>query len=53
MIKACEVGMCNGEYVFVYPAMTVPENYEETKPWYRGDADDEKAREAYRYMLYV
>ena len=45
--------MCSGEFLFLYPAMIVPENYEETKPWSRGDDQDEQARHAYRYMIYV
>lgn len=49
MIRACILGMCNGEYVFVYPWLHPPPEQE----WQRGDEYDEIAKEAYKYMIHV
>ena len=53
MIRACELDMCNGEYVFMMPGITVDANFDETQLWYKGDERDEAAKHAFRYLLYV
>lgn len=53
MVTACELGMCTGEYLFIYPAMMVDENFDQSKPWMFGDENDEYAHHAFKYMLYV
>ena len=53
LIRACELNMCNGEYVFLMPALSAAMDFETTRPWYKGDGRDEAARNAYRYFLYV
>lgn len=49
MIRAYHLGMCNGDYVFVYAWLFAPINDE----WRRGDADDVIAKEAYKYVIHV
>lgn len=49
MIRACFLGMCNGEYVFIYPWLHPPPEQE----WKQGDEFDEVAKEAYKYMIHV
>lgn len=49
MLKAKEKGMCDGRYIFVCPVHV--EAHSET--WRRGDAFDDDAQIAYRYLLQV
>ena len=49
MIRAYHLGMCNGEYVFVFPWLNPLPDQE----WKRGDEHDEVAKEAYKYMVHV
>lgn len=49
LIRACLLGMCNGEFLFVYPWLGPPALEE----WKRGDQFDDIAKEAYRHMIWV
>lgn len=49
MIRACHLGMCNGDYYFLYAWLLEPVNDE----WRRGDEFDAIAKEAYKYMIHV
>ena len=49
MIRACVLGMCNGEYVFIYPWLLLPVN----DGWRRGDQYDVIAKEAYKHVIHV
>ena len=53
MVRACELDMCNGEYVFVMPAMTASESFERSQPWKTGDGREEAVKHALRYLLFV
>lgn len=49
MVRACVLGMCTGEYVFVYTWLGTPADQE----WKQGDEFDDVAKEAYKYMIWV
>ena len=49
MVRACILGMCNGEYFFLYAWLLEPVN----DGWRRGDALDPIAKEAYKYLIHV
>lgn len=51
MLLACELGMCNGEYVFIDPYVT--SGGSEYTPWLEGDSDDDRARAAYVHVIKV
>ncbi|KAL5017257.1 hypothetical protein ScPMuIL_006846 [Solemya velum] len=51
MLKACELDMCNGEYVFLHPSYM--DFSTESRKWKVGDEMDEMARLAYRHLLDV
>ena len=53
MIRACEMDMCNGDYVFMMPGITVAATFDETRMWHNDDERDEAAQHAFRYLLYV
>ena len=53
MIRACEMNMCNGDYVFMLPGITVEARFDEQKMWYKGDERDAAAQNAFKYLLYV
>ena len=47
------MNMCNGDYVFMLPGITVEARFDEQKMWYRGDERDAAAQNAFKYLLYV
>lgn len=49
MIRACYLGMCNGDYFFVYPWLLTPAADE----WQNGDEYDVIAKEAFKYLIWV
>ncbi|XP_060579361.1 atrial natriuretic peptide receptor 1-like [Ruditapes philippinarum] len=49
LIRACVVGMCNGEYLFIFTGLDPPT----TALWKQGDADDSTAKRAFKYLLFV
>ncbi|XP_060064717.1 atrial natriuretic peptide receptor 2-like [Ylistrum balloti] len=51
MLIACQLGMCNGEYVFIDPYAISGEA--EYSPWQIGDEDDDKAKKAYRHVIKI
>ena len=53
MIRACEMNMCNGDYVFMMPGITVAATFDETRMWHNDDERDGAAQHAFRYLLYV
>ena len=50
MSKVCDMGMCNGEYVFIQASMYL--SYEYFYSFLEGEAL-EKAKEAYTYLTVV
>ena len=53
MIRACEMDMCTGDYVFLFPSMTISWNFDQTQPWKIGKGRDQAALHALRYLLFV
>ncbi|XP_069134312.1 atrial natriuretic peptide receptor 1-like [Argopecten irradians] len=51
MLYACQLGMCNGEYVFI--ETNAISGAAEYSPWQTGGGDDEEAREAYKHVIKV
>ncbi|XP_052799234.1 receptor-type guanylate cyclase gcy-13-like [Mya arenaria] len=49
MILACELGMCNGEYVFITTYLSAPTE----DIWKMNDAFDEQARRAFQHIIYI
>ncbi|KAL5016657.1 hypothetical protein ScPMuIL_006246 [Solemya velum] len=47
LIRACHLGMCNGEYLFLHPNLMAVDNL--VRPWYKGDAEDDIAKKGYQY----
>ncbi|KAL5017260.1 hypothetical protein ScPMuIL_006849 [Solemya velum] len=47
IIRACRLGMCNGEYFFIYPNLVASDNIK--RPWFKNDSDDVIARKGYYY----
>lgn len=58
MLQAWRQGLCSGDYVFFYidnygaslQGSTFPDY---RRPWYRGDADDANAREAFKSVMII
>ena len=53
MIRACEMNMCNGDYVFLMPGITVAATFDETRMWHNDDERDGAAQHAFKHLLYV
>jgi hypothetical protein len=51
LLRAHRKGMANGDYVFLTPG-TLP-NDEVDVRWREGDEDDDKAKDIFRFVLYV
>lgn len=49
LIRAYYAGMCNGDYVFIYPSLDIPTD----SLWRAGDNLDSIAKEAAKYLLLV
>lgn len=45
--RVCVMGMCNGEYLFLYVSVEKSVNYD----WNLGEPDDELVKEAYKYLI--
>ncbi|OWF50256.1 Atrial natriuretic peptide receptor 2 [Mizuhopecten yessoensis] len=51
VVFACQLGMCNGEYVFIDTyAITGSAEY---SPWQEGDSSDDDAKAAYRHVIKI
>ncbi|KAM9293954.1 atrial natriuretic peptide receptor 1 [Gastrophryne carolinensis] len=58
MLLAWQHGLCTGDYVFfyidIYGASLRGSSFpDHTRPWYRGDDDDVKAREAFKSVMII
>ncbi|WAR14306.1 GCY6-like protein [Mya arenaria] len=49
VVRACELGMCNGDFVFIYTMIYVTAQF----PWKLGLPDDAIAKAGYKNMVYV
>lgn len=49
MVRACLLGMCNGDFVFVYTWLLEPS----TTDWQMGDEYDDIAKEGFKYVIHV
>ncbi|KAL3858493.1 hypothetical protein ACJMK2_013081, partial [Sinanodonta woodiana] len=53
MIAACRADMCNGDYLFMVPSALPSDNFENELLWRAGNKDDDEAKYAFRYLLYI
>ncbi|XP_066464942.1 atrial natriuretic peptide receptor 1 [Eleutherodactylus coqui] len=58
MLQAYQQGLCSGDYAFFYidifGASLQGSRYPDVRrPWYRGDTDDAKAREAFKAVMII
>ncbi|KAL3858495.1 hypothetical protein ACJMK2_013083 [Sinanodonta woodiana] len=53
MITACRAEMCNGDYLFMMPAALAVDSFETDLLWRAGNSDDDEAKNAFRYLLYI
>ncbi|XP_052820035.1 receptor-type guanylate cyclase gcy-6-like [Mya arenaria] len=49
VVRACELGMCNGDFVFIYTMIYVTAQF----PWKLGLPDDAIAKAGYKNMVYI
>lgn len=49
LVRACVLGMCNGDYLFLYASVELRSNYD----WNVGEPDDEIVKQAYKYLIMV
>ena len=49
LIRACKLGMCDGDFLFIYTFIYNPN----VEAWKKDDEDDEIAKKAYRHLIHV